>query len=107
MLTADCGNSSFGYLDICDKLLNGSASPAASAPVPTATEPTVALPPDAVSPATSPADTGGVSTQRSVYLAPYVIKYAAMVFHFTVFVCHNCTQSVMATVCTDVVMVDA
>ena len=79
MLTADCGNSSYGYLDICDKLLNGSTSPAASAPIPSATEPTVALAPDAASPATSPVDTGGVTTQRSVYLQPYC-QYAAMLF---------------------------
>lgn len=85
MLTTNCGNRSYGYLDICDRLLNGSTSPAASAPTPSVTEPIVTTPPAAVLPAvaTAPADSGGVSTQRSVYLSPYVIKYAAMLWHVT------------------------
>ena len=105
MLTADCGNSSYGNLDICDRLLNGSASPAASAP--TAAEPTVTIPPAAVLPAattspaaatspaatTSPADTGEVTTQRSVYLPPYFIQYAVMRFHCAAVTCCSLAET--------------
>ena len=76
-LTADCGNSSYVYLDICDKLLNGSDSGVASAPTPTPAEATMA-PTGVVSPAvaTPPAD-AGASSERSVYLLPIVVHYAA------------------------------
>ena len=99
MLTTDCGNSSYGYLDICDRLLNGSASPVASAP--TASEPMMTIPPAAVLPAatispataTSPADTGEVTTQRSVYLPPYFIQYAAMRFHCAAVTCCSLAET--------------
>lgn len=87
MLTADCGNSSYGYLDICDQLLNGSTSPVASAPTASVTEPTVAVPPAAVSPAVATSPVEGVSTARSVYLPSCVTKYAAMNFHCTALAC--------------------
>lgn len=71
-LTADCGNSSYTYLDICNELVNGSApAPAAvPAPGPAPSPLAVAAPSGSASPGvlepapTTPSDVDGVATDR-------------------------------------------
>ena len=79
--TANCGNSSYAYLDICDKLLNSTDVAAASVPTssPAVDSPTMAAPVAAVAPAVTPppADASGVATQRSGHKSPGVMHHAA------------------------------
>jgi len=71
-ITANCGNSSFSYLDVCDSLLNTTDVVPSPSPTPTPTPtvaPTVAAKPAAtvaLTPAvTQPATTvNGVTTDR-------------------------------------------
>ncbi|KAL3156343.1 hypothetical protein ABBQ38_000661 [Trebouxia sp. C0009 RCD-2024] len=60
-LIADCGSTSFSYLDMCDQILNSSDIAAAPLPEPTAATPVAVVPPVAPTPPANTTESGGVA----------------------------------------------
>lgn len=81
-LIADCGSTSFSYLDMCDQVLNSSNIAAAPLPVPSSVpaELTAATPVAVVQPvaATPPANASQVASQRFVCISLTFVHYALL-----------------------------
>jgi len=72
-ITANCGNSSFSYLDVCDSLLNTTDVVPSPSPTPTPT------PTPAATPTATVAPTGAATPAATVALTPAVTQPATAV----------------------------